>query len=310
MNIVVLDGGTLNPGDLSWEPLRQLGVTTLYDSTAPDELVERCRDAGALLTNKVRLPRAAITALPNLRYIGVTATGHNIIDLAAASERGITVANVPAYGTRSVAQHAFALLLELTNAVGLHSESVRSGDWSRSPVWCYWKQPLVELDGRTAGLIGRGKIGDAFARFCEAAGMRVMSVSSRSSRAALLDLLAASDVLSLHCPLTDATRGLLNRETLALCKPTAFLINTARGPLIDEQALADALNAGRLAGAALDVLATEPPAPDNPLLTARNCLFTPHIAWASAAARRRLMEASVENLRAFLAGRPTNVVNG
>jgi len=308
MKIIVLDGYTLNPGDLSWEELSRLGNLTVHDRTPPCEVIARGEGAEILLTNKVPLSRETIEALPALRYIGVLATGYNIVDTAAAAARGVVVTNIPAYGTRSVAQHAFALLLELTNRVGLHAESVRAGEWSRNPDWCYWKTPLRELDGATVGLIGRGKIGDAFARLCEAAGMRVISVTSQSAPAELDILLSTSDVISLHCPLTPRTQGLINRETLARCKPGAYLINTARGPLIDEQALADALNSGHLAGAALDVLSAEPPPPGNPLLAARNCIVTPHLAWASAAARSRLMRIAAENLRAFLAGTPCNLV--
>ena len=308
MKIVVLDGYALNPGDLSWDEVSQLGDLTIHDRTPADEVVARSCEAEALLTNKAPLSREAIESLPRLRYIGVLATGYNVVDVSAARERDIVVTNIPAYGTRSVAQHAFALLLELTNAVGLHAASVRAGDWNANPDWCYWKQPLRELDGATVGLIGRGKIGEAFARLCEAAGMRVISVSSKDGRPALEVLLSSSDVISLHCPLIPQTQAIINRETLTLCKPGAFLINTSRGPLIDEQALADALDSGRLAGAALDVLSTEPPNPDNPLLRARNCIVTPHIAWASAAARVRLMSIAAGNLRAFLAGDPCNAV--
>lgn len=309
MKIVVLDGYTLNPGDLSWDALNELGETAHYDRTPPGEVVRRAAGAEVVLTNKTPLPREVIGALPELRYIGVLATGHNVVDSAAARKRGIVVTNVPAYGSRSVAQHAFALLLELTNHVGIHSTGMPSGEWSRSVDWCYWKSPLIELDGLTAGLIGRGRIGNAFAALCEAAGMKVMSVSSRDDAGALARLLGGSDVISLHCPLTPSTNELINRETLALCKPTAYLINTARGPLINESDLAEALNRGRLAGAGLDVLSAEPARPDNPLLTAKNCVITPHIGWASAAARSRLMDIAVANIRAFVEGRPVNVVN-
>jgi len=308
MNIVVLDGYTLNPGDLSWDPLCQLGATvSIHDRTPPEAVVDRSRNAEIVLTNKTPLPGNLFAELPKLRYIGVLATGYNVVDVAAASKRGIVVTNVPAYGTRSVAQHAFALLMELTNGVGPISEDARE-EWSRASDWCYWRRPLVELDGLTAGLVGRGKIGDAFARLCEAVGMRVISVSSQSSPSEFAALFAASDVVSLHCPLTPATQGIIHRETLSFFKPTAYLINTARGPLIDEPALAEALNSGKLAGAGLDVLSVEPPLPDNPLLTARNCLITPHVAWASVAARRRLMQVAVENVRAFLKHRLQNVV--
>jgi len=310
MKIVVLDGFTLNPGDLSWDALHALGEVALHDRTPPGEVLSRAQGAEIILTNKTPLPREVIEQLPGLRYIGVLATGYNVVDTAAAKERSIVVANVPSYGTRSVAQHAFALLLALTNGVHLHHPGVSAGEWSRNPDWSYWKQPLIELDGLQLGLVGRGRIGDAFAQLAEAAGMCVQSVSSKDSRTALENLLRESDVISLHCPLTPATKELINRDTLALCRPTAFLLNTARGPLINEHDLTDALNAGRLAGAGLDVLSTEPPSPDNPLLTARNCLITPHLAWATAAARRRLMKVAVDNIAAFLAGKPVHVVNG
>lgn len=309
MKIVVLDGYTANPGDLSWNRFEQIGNLTVYPRTAPEDIIPRAQDAGIVLTNKTPLGRRELEQLPHLRYIGVLATGYNVIDVAAAEERDIVVTNVPGYGTMSVAQHAFALLLEMTNHVGRHSDDARFGGWVQSKDWCYWKKPIVELDGLTVGLVGRGRIGDAFARLCEAAGMKVLSVTSKDGKTALLQMLSVSDVISLHCPLTPQTEKLINRETLSVFKPNAYLINTARGQLIDEADLADALNEDRLAGAALDVLSTEPPAPDNPLLTAKNCLITPHLAWASVAARQRLLDIAADNLQSFLNSHPKNKVS-
>ena len=318
MNIVVLDGYTLNPGDLTWDALKQLGPCTIHDRTPPELVLERAREAEVILTNKVVLNRETILALPQLKYIGVLATGYNVVDAVAARERSIPVANVPDYGTPSVAQHTFALLLELTQSAGHHAETVRAGRWSRSADFCYWDSPLVELHGLTFGIVGFGKIGQAVARLAEAFGMTVL-VHSRRQPADLpafcewveLDsLLARSDVVSLHCPLTPGTKQFINAERLARMKATAFLLNTSRGPLLDESAVAAALNNGTISGAGLDVLSVEPPPADNPLLTAKNCLITPHIAWASRAARARLMEIAVENIRAFAAGTPRHVVNG
>lgn len=318
MNIVVLDGHTLNPGDLSWAGLEALGECTVCDRTAPELTVERCRDAEAVLTNKVVLGRAELAQLPRLRYIGVLATGYNIVDVAAARERGIVVANIPAYGTRSVAQTTFAHLLELTQHVGHHAQTVRDGRWTQSKDFCYWDFPLVELEGLTLGLVGFGRIGRAVAEVALAFGMKVLAHTRSGgpgevAGVTMTDLetvFRKSDVVSLHCPLTTENKGLVNAARLSLMKPTAFLINTSRGPLVNEADLAAALNAGQIAGAGLDVLAIEPPRPDNPLLTAKNCLITPHIAWATAAARRRLMDIAINNLRAFIAGTPVNQVNG
>jgi glycerate dehydrogenase len=317
MNIVVLDGYTLNPGDLCWDELRALGSCEIFDRTAPDQMLARCAAAEIILTNKVPLARETIAALPGLRYIGVLATGYNVVDTAAARERGIPVTNVPNYSTRSVAQLTFALLLELTHRTGHHAQTVREGRWSRSPDFCYADFPLIELDGLTLGLIGYGRIGREVAKIAHAFGLRVL-VHTRTQPAAppaelefipLDELLGRSDIVSLHCPLTPETKTLINATRLALMKPTAYLLNTSRGPLIDEAALADALNSGRIAGAALDVLSTEPPPSANPLLATKNCIITPHIGWASAAARRRLMKIAVENLRRFLESSPQNVVN-
>jgi glycerate dehydrogenase len=311
MKIVVLDGYTLNPGDLNWDGLRALGECEIHDRTPAAQVVERARDAEIVLTNKTVLDRAGIARLPRLRYIGVLATGYNVVDVVAAQERGIVVTNVPAYGTRSVAQHAFALLLELVQHVGDHATAVQNGRWTACPDFSFQDHPLIELDGLTMGIIGYGSIGRAVAGIARAFGMRVI-VQSRSARESvgLECLLRESDVVSVHCPLTPDTRELVNAARLGLMKPTAFLINTSRGPLINERDLADALNSGRLAGAALDVLSVEPPPADNPLLSARNCIITPHHAWATRAARERLLRVVVDNVRAFQSGPPQNVVSG
>ena len=315
MNIIVIDGATLNPGDLSWEALGEFGSYAVYPHSTPAETLDRCRDAQAAVTNKVAFDRATIAALPKLSYIGVTATGYNIVDVAAAAERGIVVTNVPTYGTASVAQMVFALLLELTQHVGHHAATVREGRWSRCDNFCYWDFPLVELAGLTMGIVGCGRIGRATARLADAFGMQVIGcdavpfTNDRITPVSLDELLARSDVVSLHCPLTPETQGLINAARLSLMKETAFLINTSRGPLVDERDLADALNAGGIAGAGMDVLAVEPPPPDNPLLTAKNCVITPHIAWATRSARQRLLQTSVDNLAAFVAGEPRNVVS-
>ena len=316
MNIVVLDGFTLNPGDLSWEELKSLGPCTVHDRTPPAELPRRAADAGVLLTNKTELTSATLRNLPRLKYIGVLATGTNVVDLGAARARGIPVTHVPAYGTKSVAQLTLALLLELAQHAGHHAQTVREGRWARSVEWCYWDFPLVELDGLTLGLVGLGRIGRAVAELGAAFGMKVLASAHSLSAAPpfvrlveLETLFRESDVVSLHCPLTPQTANLVNARRLALMKPTAFLLNTSRGPLVDQAALANALNSGRLAGAGLDVLATEPPPADNPLLTAKNCIITPHLAWATRAARSRLMKIAVENVRAFLQGKAQNVVN-
>ena len=308
MNIVVLDGYTLNPGDLSWDALRELGSYEIYERSAPDEIVPRSTSAEIVLTNKVKLNGEYISSVPTLKYIGVTATGYNIVDVAAARERKVIVTNVPTYGTQSVAQMTFALLLELTQHVGHHAQTVREGQWTRSPDFCYWDYPLIELDGLTLGVIGFGRIGKMVGQLAEAFGMKVLTYSRKQPVAEMETLFRQSDIISLHCPLTPQTERLVNEKRLAWMKPTAFLLNTSRGPLIDESALAKALNEGRIAGAGLDVLAVEPPTADNPLLRAKNCLITPHIAWATRTARSRLMEAVVENMRAFLAGESKNVV--
>lgn len=316
MKIVVLDGHTLNPGDLSWAPLQQLGDVTIHDRTPPDQVLVRAAGAEILLTNKTLLTCPTIKALPALRYIGVLATGYNVVDHIAAGEAGVVVTNVPAYSTMSVAQVTFAHILNLAHAMGHHTRAVREGVWSSCADFSFADAPLIELAGTTLGIVGPGRIGTAVAQMGLAFGMDVIAYS-RSGRAPLPEItpvsldeaFAQSDVLSFHCPLTPETRHIASAARLAMMKPTAFIIDTSRGPLIDEQALADALNAGRIAGAGLDVLSVEPPPPDHPLLTARNCHITPHFAWASTAARKRLMHEVTENVRAFIAGVPRNVVS-
>lgn len=316
MDIVVLDGGTTNPGDLSWAPLEALGRVTVYDSTPADCVVKRAQDAEALIVNRIVLNRAVLDALPKLRYIGTLATGYNTIDVRAAREKGVTVCNVPLYCVETVAQLTLALLLALCNRVEQLSAVTRSGGWNDAVEATHTTAPILELSGKTLGILGFGNIGRAVAQLGLALGMRVL-VHSRTQRAlpagctwcGFEALFETADVVSLHCPLTDETRGIVSASVLARMKPTALLINTARGALVDENALADALNSGRLAGAGLDVMAEEPPRPDHPLLTAKNCLITPHIAWASREARLRLIDAVAGNLRAFLAGQPVNVVS-
>ena len=306
MNIVVLDGYTANPGDLSWDEFTQLGDCAVYERTPAAEVVARAREAEVVLTNKTVLDRAAIAALPRLRYIGVLATGYNVVDVAAARDRGVPVCNVPEYSTPNVAQAVFGLILELTNHTGHHAQSVRDGRWVAAKDFCYWDFPLVELRGLTLGIVGFGRIGQTVAEIARAFGMRVLSCGRGDDLEALF---RESDVVSLHCPLTPATKQFINAARLAQMKPTAFLINTARGGLVNEADLADALNHGRIAGAGLDVLAVEPPVPENPLLTAKNCLITPHIAWATREARARLLKIAAENIRACWRGTPQNVVN-
>ena len=316
MNIVVLDGHTLNPGDLLWTELGALGHLTVHQRTAPGEITARAELADAVLTNKTVLLGEQLAALPRLRYIGLLSTGTNVVDLDAARERGIAVTNVPAYGTEEVAQATFALLLALVNHVGHYDHAVRSGRWTYSPDFSFVDEGHlpVSLHGRTLGIIGLGDIGRAVARMGHAFGMRVLG-HTRTPRPVphvellpLGELLPQSDIISLHCPLTDETRHIIGRSTLPLLKPTALILNTARGSLVDSESLARALNEGRIAGAGLDVLDEEPPAPDHPLLHARNCMITPHIAWAAREARARLLYEVTENLRAFLSGRERNRV--
>jgi len=316
MNIVVLDGFTLNPGDLDWNDLEQLGRCRIYDRTAASQIAERAADAEALLTNKTVLSREQIDVLPNLRYIGVLATGYNVVDLQAASDRGIVVTNIPAYSTRSVAQMVFALLLEITQQVGHHDALVKSGWWAKCDDFSFTNRPLYELAGEKMGLVGFGQIGQAVAKIADAFGMKVLvhtrtvpeTVPSGIHFVELDELLCQADVISLHCPLTEQTTGMINTDSLARMKSSTILINTGRGPLLDEQAVADALNRGTLRAAAFDALSSEPPAAENPLLNAANTFITPHIAWATDAARRRLMAVAVENLRRWQGGDIQNQV--
>lgn len=317
MKIVVLDGYTLNPGDLSWDNLEALGECTIHDRSTPEQVVPRAKDAEIVLTNKTVLSAESIDCLTKLKLISVLATGYNIVDVEAARQQGIPVSNVPTYGTESVAQMVFAHLLNLTLHVGHHARTVREGRWINSVDFCYWDTPLIELQGLTMGIVGFGRIGRATARVARAFGMNVIVYDIRTpidmpegcERVELNDVFQESDVVSLHCPLTPQTENLVNAERLGLMKPTAYLINTSRGPLIDERALADALNNDKIAGAGVDVLSAEPAAKDNPLLNAKNCHITPHIAWATRAARERLLNVTVDNVAAFISGKPQNVVN-
>lgn len=318
MKITVLDGYTLNPGDLSWDELGKLGNLMVYDRTPPELVAERSEGSGILLTNKTVLDTPILRSLPELKYVGVLATGYNVIDTAEARRLGIAVTNIPAYSTPSVAQHTFALILELCLHVQKHSDSVMAGKWSESKDFTFRDFPLMELSGKTLGIIGFGNIGRKVCNIAMAFGMKVIASSpSRSNAPESGDfewdnpdsLLSRSDIVTIHCPLTPETTGLINMRNLRLMKRSAFLINTSRGPLVVEKDLAEALNEGIIAGAGLDVLAVEPPSADNPLLKAKNCIITPHIAWATFDARKRLMETAVGNVRAFLSGSPVNVVN-
>lgn len=318
-SIVVLDGYTINPGDNPWDSVEALGNCTVYDRTVPGLKLERARDAEIILLSKVELDAADLDALPKLRYISMLATGYNNVDVAAAGRRGIPVSNVPAYSTESVAQTTFALLLELTTQTGLHDASVKAGEWISCTDHCYWKTPLLELDGLTLGVVGYGTIGQAVARIGAAFGMKIIAYAPRIPQIAgpvpvcfvpLEELFATADVVSLNCPQTPENGGFVNARLLGLMKPSAFLLNLARGGLVNEEDLAQALRSGQLSGAGLDVVAHEPMVADNPLLKAPNCIFTPHIAWASLAARKRLMATVTANIRSFLSGAPINVVNG
>lgn len=318
MNIVVLDGYALNPGDLSWHSLEQLGTLSVYDRTPADKVVERAIHADIILTNKTPLTQEQIHQLPNLKHIAVIATGYNIVDIEAAKQKGITVSNIPGYSTPSVVQFTFALLLELCLHIQRHSDAAKEGKWARSLDFSFRDYPLVELSGKTMGIIGFGSIGQSAADVATAFGMNIIGNSRRqtdqSNRknfkwASIADLLKESDVVSIHCPLTPETKGLINAESLKTMKKSAFLINTARGPIIVDQDLADALNQGIIAGAGIDVLSVEPPEANNPLFRAKNCLVTPHIAWASFEARSRLMGILENNIRSFINGEPVNIVN-
>ena len=317
MNIVILDGYALNPGDLSYDRLQQFGSLRVYDRTSPEQVIERAKDADVLLTNKVVLGESEFVLLPRLRYIGVQATGYNVVDVEAARRYGITVTNIPAYSTASVAQMVMAHLLNITQGVDYYAQQNRAGRWGANPDFCYWDNRLIELADKQMGVIGFGRTGSAVARLAQAFGMKVVVYTSKRQeelpegvqKMSLDELFSTSDVVSLHCPLTSTTKGMVNAERLALMKPTAILVNTARGPIVDEQALANALNSGALHAAGVDVLCEEPPLAESPLLAARNCFVTPHIAWATFEARSRLLDICEANLRAFVEGTPQNVVN-
>lgn len=316
--IVILDGYTENPGDLSWDALAALGELTVYDRTSADSVAQRIGDADIVYTNKTPVTRETLDACPNVRFIGVLATGYNIVDVAAAREKGIPVANIPTYGTDAVGQFAIALLLEICHHIGHHSDAVHAGRWENNPDWCFWDYPLIELAGKTMGVIGYGRIGQTTGRIAQALGMNVLAfdshqnpalVSETCRYAELDELLANSDVIALHCPLFPETEGIINKNSISKMKDGVIILNNSRGPLIVEQDLADALNAGKVYAAGLDVVSTEPIQSDNPLLRAKNCFITPHISWASKESRQRLMDIAVENLRQFLAGTPVNIVN-
>lgn len=317
MKIVILDGYTENPGDLSWDGFARLGTLTLYDRTAESAVVSRIGDAEIVYTNKTPITAKTLAACPNLRYIGLLATGYNVVDVTAAKAHGITVTNIPSYGTAAVAQFAIAMLLEICHHVAHHSDAVHAGRWTANPDWCFWDYPLIELDGKTMGIIGFGRIGQATGKIARALGMRVLAYDSHPNDAGraigeyvpLDDLLRASDVISLHCPLFPETQGIIHAGNIEKMKDGVILLNNSRGQLVVERDLANSLNSGKVYAAGLDVVFTEPIQPDNPLLTAKNCFLTPHISWAPKESRQRLMDIAVENLRAFLAGSPVNVVN-
>lgn len=317
MKLVVLDGYTLNPGDLSWDALHAVGECQVFDRTTKESLLARAQDAAVLLTNKTPLRRDTLASLPSLKYIGVLATGYDVVDVEQARRQNIVVTNVPAYGTNSVAQMVFALILELCNHAGQHGDAVRNGAWTGSSDWCFWQRPLIEIRSKTLGIVGYGRIGQKVAQIAEAFGMNVIVTSNRRPAdlapgvqwSTLDEVFAVSDFVSLHCPLQRSTCGIVNSARIAQMKNDAFLINTSRGGLIVEEDLASALNSGKLAGAALDVLSTEPPSSSNPLLQAKNCIITPHIAWATREARARLMDIAMANLKDWLDGHPQNVVS-
>lgn len=318
MKIIVLDGYTENPGDLSWGGFEEVGSLTVYDRTPADKILERIGDAEVVYTNKTPITKETIAACPNLKFIGVLATGYNVVDVAAAKQAGIPVSNIPTYGTDAVAQFTIALLLELCHHIGEHSDCVKKGDWTNNQDWCFWNHPLIELAGKTMGIIGFGRIGQATARIAQAFGMKILAfdeyqnaaLETDTCRYASLDeVFANSDVIALHCPLFPSTEGIINKENIAKMKDGVMIINDSRGPLIVEEDLRDALNSGKVAGAAVDVVSTEPIKMENPLMSAKNCLITPHIAWAPKESRQRLMDIAVDNLRAYAAGSPINVVN-
>jgi glycerate dehydrogenase len=318
MKIVVLDGYTENPGDLSWSGMEEFGEVTVYDRTPAELIVERIGDAEIVYTNKTPVSKSTLEACPAIKYIGVLATGYNVVDAKAAKEKGILVSNIPSYGTEAVAQFTIALLLELCHHIGAHSQCVMEGDWTRSEDFCFWNYPLTELSGKTMGIIGFGKIGQVTAKIAQALGMNILacsrnryeSLESETCRYADLDeLLVKSDVISLHCPLLPETQGIINKETIAKMKNNVIILNSSRGPLIVEVDLMEALNSGKVGGAAVDVVSEEPMKTDNPLLKAKNCIITPHIAWAPKETRQRLMNIAVDNLRSYVKGQPGNIVN-
>lgn len=326
LKAVVLDGYALNPGDLEWDELKSLVDVTIFDRTTYsrdelDLLIERAKDADVILTNKTPLPKEAIESLPKLKYVGMLSTGFDVVDIEAAKENNILVTNIPSYGTDAVSQFAIGLLLELCHHIGSHNDSVKRGEWSNNEDWCYWKYPLIELSGKTMGIIGYGRIGQATGRIAQALGMKVVAYNGPSSNKSnkleneavkyveIDQLFEQSDVIALHCPLTEENKGLINKENINKMKDGVIILNNSRGPLVNEKDLADALNSNKVGGAGLDVVSTEPIKEDNPLLTARNCIITPHISWATKEARQRLLNTAVQNVQRFLEGKPTNVVN-
>lgn len=321
MKIVVLDGFTLNPGDLDWKGLEAIGECTVYDRTSltnVQEAIDRIGDAEIVFTNKTPMPKALFDACPNIKFVGVLATGYNVVDVNAAKEKGIPVTNIPTYGTSAVGQFTIALLLEICHHIGHHNDAVHNGKWENNPDWCFWDYPLIELDGKTMGIIGYGRIGQSTGKIAQALGMKVLAydeyknpdlVTETCKYVELDELLKQSDVIALHCPLFPATQGIINKENIEKMKDGVIILNDSRGPLIVEKDLADALNSGKVAAAGLDVVSTEPIKGDNPLLHAKNCIITPHIAWAPKESRKRLMDIAVNNLRTFIAGEPVNVVN-
>jgi len=320
MKIVVLDGYTLNPGDLSWEGIQQFGELPVHDriGMAPENVIKTIGNAEIVFTNKTPLPSSVLEKVTSVKYIGVLATGYNVVDTDAAKELGMLVSNIPTYGTTAVAQYTFALLLEICHHAGAHSEAVKNGDWTKSPDFCFWNFPLIELSGKTMGLIGFGRIGQATASIGQAFGLKILAYDTyqdpsleneNCTYASLEDLLEKSDVISLHCPLFDSTKGIINKDSITRMKDGVLIINTSRGPLIVEQDLKDALESGKVAAAAVDVVTSEPISSDNPLLKAKNCLITPHIAWAPKESRARLMDIAIANLKAFLDGNPVNIVS-
>ncbi len=318
MKIVVLDGYTLNPGDITWEGMEALGELTVYDRTKAEDVAARIDDADVVYTNKTPITKETLDACPNVKFIGVLATGYNIVDIAAAKEKGIPVSNIPTYGTAAVSQFAIGLLLELCHHIGEHSDAVKAGEWTSNPDWCFWKYPLVELDGKTMGIIGFGRIGQDTGKIAQALGMKVLAydafkrpeLETETCHYVDLDiLLAESDVIALHCPLFPDTEGIINKDTIAKMKDGVMIINNSRGPLVVEQDLRDALDSGKVAGAAVDVVSTEPIRMDNPLIGAKNVIITPHISWAPKESRQRLMNIAVDNLKCYVEGKPQNVVN-